>query len=74
MCHLHGWVQGDLLCKQGSIDYLYFVIGVEPTSHERKSRFTTNQSYIDIDAVDQEFILQKEIRVEATHHIDKTTP
>ena len=57
--HLHGWIQGGLLCKQGGIDDLYFVIGVGPTSHECKSRLTTHQSYLDIDAVDQEFILQK---------------
>ena len=72
--HLHGRIQGGLLCKQGGIDYLYFVIGVEPTSHECKSRLTTHQSYLDIDAVDQEFILQKEIHVETAHHIDQTTP
>ena len=62
------------VCKQGGIDDLYFVIGVEPTSHECKSRLTTNQSYLDIDAVDQEFILQKEIHVETAHHIDQATP
>ena len=72
--NLHGRIQGGLLCKQGGIDYLYFVIGVEPTSHECKSRLTTHQSYLDIDAVDQEFILQKEIHVETAHHIDQTTP
>ena len=72
--HLHGRIQGGLLCKQGGIDYLYFVIGVEPTSHECKSRLTTHQSYLDIDAVEQEFILQKEIHVETAHHIDQTTP
>ena len=74
MCHLHGRIQGGLLCKQGGIDDLYFVIGVEPTSHECKSRLTTHQSYLDIDAVDQEFILQKEIHVETAHHIDHATP
>ena len=72
--HLHGRIQGGLLCKQGGIDDLYFVIGVEPTSHECKSRLTTHQSYLDIDAVDEEFILQKEIHVETAHHIDQTTP
>ena len=68
--HLHGRIQSGLLCKQGGIDYLYF----EPTSHECKRRLTTHQSYLDIDAVDQEFILQKEIHVETAHHIDQTTP
>ena len=71
--NLYGRIQGGL-CKQGGIDYLYFVIGVDPTSHECKSRLTTHQSYLDIDAVDQEFILQKEIHVETAHHIDQTTP
>ena len=73
--HLHGRIQGGLLCKQGGIDFdLYFIIGVGPTSHECKSRLTTHQSYLDIDAVDQEFILQNEIHVETAHHIDHTTP
>ena len=49
--HLHGRIQGDLLCKQGGIDYLYFVI-VVPTSHKCKSSLTTHQSYLDVDAVD----------------------
>ena len=71
--HLHGWIHGGLLCKQGGIDYLYFVI-VVPTSHECKSRLTTHQSYLDVDAVDEELILQEEIHVETAHHIDKTTP
>ena len=31
--HLHGRIQGGLLGKQGGIDDLYFVIGVEPTNH-----------------------------------------
>ena len=74
MCHLHSRIQGGLLCKQGGIDDLYFVIGVEPTSHECKNRLTTHQSYLDIDAVDQEFILHKEIHVETAHHIDHATP
>ena len=72
--HLQGRIQGGLLCKQGGIHDVYFVIGVEPTSHERKSRLTTHQSYLDIDAVDQEFILQKEIHVETAYHIDESTP
>ena len=32
--HLHGRIQGGLLCKQGGIDDVYFVIGVDPTSQE----------------------------------------
>ena len=72
--HLHGRIQDGLLGKQGGIDDVYFVIGVGPTSHECKSGLTTNQSYLDIDAVDEEFILQKEIHVETAYHIDHTTP
>ena len=72
--HLHGRIEGGLLDKQGGIDDVYFVIGVESTSHECKSRLTTHQSYLDIDAVDEEFILQKEIHVETAYHIDHTTP
>ena len=70
VCHLHGRIQGGLLCKQGGIDYVYPVIGVVPNSLECKSGLTAYQSYLDIDAVDQEFILQKEIH----DHIDKPTP
>ena len=73
MRHLHGRIQGGLLCKQGGIDDVYPVIGVVPTSHECKSGLTTNQSYLDIDAVDQEFILQKEIHAETAHQVDHAT-
>ena len=72
--HLHGRIQGGLLCKQCGIDDVYFVIRVGPTSHECKSGLTTHQSYLDIDAVDEEFILQKEIHVETAYHIDESTP
>ena len=74
MDHLHGRIQGGLLCKQGGIDYCYPVIGVGPTSHERKRSLTAHQPYHDIDAVDQEFILQKHIQVYTTHHVDHSTP
>ena len=63
VCHLHGGIEGGLLCKQGGIDYGYPIIGVGPTSHERKHSLTPHQSYLDIDAVDQEFVLQKHIHV-----------
>ena len=59
--HLHGRIHGGLLCKQGGFDYVYLVIS--PTSHKRKRRFIAHQSYLDIDDVDQEFILQKQIHV-----------
>ena len=63
MCHLHGGIEGGLLGKQGGIDDIYPVIGVGPTSHERKRSLTAHKSDLDIDAVDQEFILQKQIHV-----------
>ena len=63
MGHLRGRIQGGLLCKQGGIDDSDLVIGVDPASHERKRRLTAHQTYFDIDAVDQEFILQKQIHV-----------
>ena len=40
--HLYDRIQGGLLCKQGGIDYVYPVIGVAPTSHERKRRLTAH--------------------------------
>ena len=63
VCHLHGGIEGGLLGKQGGIDDADPVIGVGPTSHQRKRSLTAHQSYLDIDAVDQEFILQKQIHV-----------
>ena len=73
MCHLHGRIQGGLLCKQGSIDDVYPVIRVVHTSHACQNRLTAYQSYLDIDAVDQEFILQKEIHVETARQVDDQT-
>ena len=61
--HLHGRIQRGLLCEQGGIDDGDIVIGVDSASHEWKRRLTTHQTYLDIDAVDQEFILQKHIHV-----------
>ena len=61
--HLHGRIQSGLLCEQGGIDDGDLVIGVDSTSHECKRRLTAQQTYLDIDAVDQEFILQKQIHV-----------
>ena len=63
VCHLHGGIDCGLLGKQGGIDDVYPVIGVVSTSHERKRSLTAHQSYLDIDVVDQEFILQKHIHV-----------
>ena len=74
VCHLHGRIESGLLCKQCGIDNGYPVIGVVPTNLECKSGLTAYQSYLDIDAVDQEFVLQKEIHVETAHHIDDPTP
>ena len=61
--HLHGRIQSGLLCEQGGIDDGDLVIGVDSTSHECKRRLTAHQTYLDIDAVDQEFILHKQIHV-----------
>ena len=63
VCHLHGGIEGGLLDKQGGIDDFYPVIGVGSTSHERKRSLIAHQSDLDIDAVDQEFILQKQVHV-----------
>ena len=61
--HLHGRIQGGLLCEQRGIDDVDLVIGIDSASHECKRRLTAYQTYLDIDAVDQEFILQKQIHV-----------
>ena len=61
--HLHGGIEGGLLDKQGGIDDFDPVIGVGSTSHERKRSLIAHQSDLDIDAVDQEFILQKQVHV-----------
>ena len=61
--HLHGRIQGGLLCKQSGIHYGDPVIGVGPTSNEHKRSLTAHQSDLYIDAVDQELILQKHIHV-----------
>ena len=63
VCHLHGGIEGGLLDKQGGIDDVDLVIGVDSTSHERKRSLITHQSDLDVDAVDQEFILQKQVHV-----------
>ena len=39
-----------------------------------KADLLAYQSYLDIDAVDQEFILQKEIHMETAHQVDHATP
>ena len=63
VCHLHGGIEGSLLDKQGGIDDVDPVIGVGSISLERKSSLIAHQSDLDIDAVDQEFILQKLVHV-----------
>ena len=73
MSHLHGWIEGGLLDEQGCVDDGYLVIEVGSTSHQRKLGLATHQSYLDVDSVDQEFILQKHIHVETTHHVDHAT-
>ena len=56
MRHLRGRIQGSLLCKQGGIDDVDPVIAVGPASHKRECGLA---AYLDINAVYQEFILQK---------------
>ena len=72
MSHLHGGIEGGLLDEQGCVDDGYFVL-VGSTSHQRKRGLATHQSYLYVDSVDQEFILQKHIHVETTHHVDHAT-
>ena len=64
MSHLLGWVEGGLLDEQGCIDDRYLVIRGGSARHQRKRGLATHQSYLDVDSVDQEFILQKHIHVE----------
>ena len=54
LCHLHARIQGGLLCKQGGTDDFYFVIRVWSASRKLKRVFASHQSYLDIDAIDQE--------------------
>ena len=70
---LYGRIQFGLLCKQGGIDDVDPVIGIGPASHKCKRGLTAHQSYLNIDAVDQEFILQKQVHVETAHHVDDPT-
>ena len=72
MGYLHGGVEGGLFDEQGGVDDGYLVL-VGSGSHQRKRGLATHQSYFDVDAVDQEFILQKQIHVETTHHVDHAT-
>ena len=61
--HLHGRIQSGLLCEQGGNDDGDLVIGVDSASYECKRMLTAHQTYLDIDVVDQAFILQKQIHV-----------
>ena len=72
MGYLYGGVEGGFLDEQGGIDDGYLVF-VGSSRHQRKRRLATHQSYLDVDAVDQECILQKQIHVETTHHVDHAT-
>ena len=71
---LLGRIHGGLLRKQGGIGDVDLVIGVDTAGHEHKCILASHQSYLDIDAVDQEFILQEHVHVETAHHIGDTTP
>ena len=72
--HLHGRIQAGLLCEQCGIDDVDLVIGFSPAGHERKRRLAAYKSYLDIDAVDQEFILHEQVHVGTARHVDDTTP
>ena len=72
--HLNGRIQGGLLCEQGGIDDVDLIICVGPAGHERKRVLASHQSYLDIDTIDQEFILQEQVHLEKTHNVDDTTP
>ena len=48
--------------------------GVEPTGRECERLLSAYQSYLDINAVDQEFILQEQVNVETANHVDDMTP
>ena len=74
VCHLHGRIQSGLLCKQGGIYDVYLVNGFVPTSHQCKRGLSAYQSYLDINAVDQAIILQKDIHMETTHQVDDPIP
>ena len=68
MRHLHGRTQGGFLREQGGVDDLDLVGRVCTTGHERECVLAAYQSYLDIDAVDQETILQDQDHVESSHH------
>ena len=59
MGHLHGGIEGGLIDEQGGVDDGYLVL-VGSSRHQRKRGLATHQLYFVVDAVDQEFILQKQ--------------
>ena len=71
--HMHGRIQGGLLCEQGGIDDLDLVIGAGPGSHECERILAACQLYLDINVINQEFILQEQVHVKTAHHVDDTT-
>ena len=72
MSLLHGWIDGGLLHEQGRVDDDYLVL-VRSTGYQRKRGRAAHQSQLDVDTVDQEFILEKHIHVETTYHVDHAT-
>ena len=71
--HLHSQTQGGFLREQGGVDDLDLLTDVYTTRHKRKRVLAVHQSYLDIDAVDQETILQEQFHVESYHHFDDAT-
>ena len=61
--HLYGRVLGIFLREQGAIDNTDPVLRIQTTSHEGERVLVSHQSYLDIDTVDQETILQEQVHV-----------
>ena len=74
VCHQHGQVQGGLLRKHGGFHDVDPVISVGPVCHQRERVLASHQSYLDINVIDQELILQEQVHEEAAHHVNDVTP
>ena len=63
MRHLYSRVQGGFLREQDAVDDTDLVLRIRTTSHERERVPASHQSYLVVDAVDQETILQEQVHV-----------
>ena len=61
--HMYGRDQGCFLREQDAVDDTDIVLRIPTPSHERERVHVSHQSYLDVDAVDQETILQEQIHV-----------